>query len=90
MKEEKREIYNLKTVLCQFKFKKSTENLQELFSSFKGKENVSVKCERWKQTLDAHIKKSFRKIKVKKNKLKPSAADVLIDKRNSLKYRQFT
>ena len=32
--------------------------------------------------LNIHIKKSFRKIKVRNNKLKPSAADALIDRRN--------
>ena len=31
-KKEKREIYNLKNVLCQFQFKKSTEKTQELLS----------------------------------------------------------
>ena len=68
-REEKREIYNLKNVLCQFKFKKLTENSQEFLSCFKSRESVLVKCERWKKTLDSHIKNALRKIKVKKNKL---------------------
>ena len=33
--------------------------------------------------LDLHIKKSFKKVKVKRNKHRPCAADALIDKRNS-------
>ena len=44
-----------------------------------------MKCERWKKTLDSHIRKAFKKVKVKTNKFRPSAADALIDKRNSLK-----
>ena len=81
----KREIYNLKNVNSQIKFKQSTDDVQDFSLCLNGNANVSVKCDRWKQTLDSHIKKAFRKIKVKKNRLKPSAADVLIDKRNYMK-----
>ena len=44
-----------------------------------------VKCEKWKKCLDIHIKKAFQKVKVKSHKVKTSAANALIDKRNSLK-----
>ena len=85
-REEKREIFNLKNELCQFTFKRSTENAQELLSCLNSRENISVKCEKWKTYFRCtHKKKAFRKIKVKKNRVKPSAADALIDKRNSLK-----
>ena len=58
-REERREIFNLKNELCQFTFKRSTENAQELLSCLNSRENISVKCEKWERTLDAHIKKSF-------------------------------
>ena len=45
---------------------------------------MPVKIERWKSSLDSCIKKSFRKIKIKKNNSKRSAAYALIDKRNLL------
>ena len=83
--EQRREIYNLKNVLRQMKFKKLTESSQYFSSCFTGSDTLSVKCRKWKKYLDTHIKKSFRKIKVSGKKVKPSAADVLIDKRNKIK-----
>ena len=37
-------------------------------SCFQGSDPVLVKCDKWKNYLDSYIKKSFRKIKVKKHK----------------------
>ena len=84
-REEKREIYNLKNVKCQKAFKIGTEKAQEFSSCLKGRTSISAKCDQWRHTLDSHIRKTFRKIKIKKNRLKQSAADALIDKRNSMK-----
>ena len=83
-KEVNREIFNLKNLECQMSFKRSTDKTNDFSSCFKGNETLLVKCEKWKKSLDFHIKKSFRKIKVKKNKPNHSAADSLIDKRNTM------
>ena len=83
-KEVNREIFNLKNLECQMSFKRSTDKTYDFSSCFKGNETLLVKCEKWKKSLDFHIKKSFRKIKVKKNKPNHSAADSLIDKRNTM------
>ena len=80
-----REIFNLKNLTCQISFKKSTDKTYDFSSCFQGNESLSVKCGKWRKCLDLHIKKSFRTIKVKKNKPKQSAADSLIDKRNKMK-----
>ena len=42
------------------------------------------KSEKWKEALNAHISKSFKKIRVRKNQILTSASDSLIDKRNKL------
>ena len=85
MKEHKREIYNLKNLEGQIKFRRLTEDTQEFSSCLQGSDKLSVRIERWKQSLDSYIKKSFRKIKVRKNQRKQSAAYALIDKRNKIK-----
>ena len=85
MKEHKREIYNLKNLESQIKFRKMTDNTQLFSKCLQGKEKLSVKIERWKHSLDSYIKKSFRKIKVRKSQMKQSAAYALIDKRNIMK-----
>ena len=80
-----RKIFNLKNLGCQISFKKSTDETYDFSSCFQGKEPLLVKCEKWKKSLDFHMKKSFKKIKIKKNKPKPLAADSVIDKRNKMK-----
>ena len=85
MKEHTREIYNLKNVEGQIKFKRLTEDTQDFLSCLQGRARLSVRIERWKRSLDSHIKQSFRKIKVRKNQRKQSAASALIDKRNRIK-----
>ena len=67
------------------KFKKLTEDTQDFTSCLNSRARLPVKIERWKNSLDSYIKKSFRKIKVRKNRLKKSAAFALIDKRNQLR-----
>ena len=61
-KVEKREIYNLKDTLCQFKFKTSTDKSTDFATCFNGSDNLASKCEKWKHMVNIHIKKSFRKI----------------------------
>ena len=85
MKEHTREIYNLKNIEGQIKFKRLTEDTQDFLSCLQGRARLSVRIERWKQSLDSHIKQSFRKIKVRKNPRKQSAAYALIDKQNRIK-----
>ena len=80
-----KEMYNLKNLECQVKFKKLTEDTQDFSKVLNTSESVVLKCEKWKKTLDLHIKRAFKKVKVKYNKGRPSAANALIDKRNSLK-----
>ena len=84
MKEYKREIYNLKNLDGQIRFKKLTDDTDIFSSCLTIRARLPVKIERWKSSLDSCIKKSFRKIKIKKNNSKPSAAYALINKRNLL------
>ena len=58
-KVENREIYNLKNLQCQSKFKISTEDAQDFSSCFNSKAKLSEKCDRWKYTLNAHIRKNI-------------------------------
>ena len=45
---------------------------------------LSDKAKVWKNTLSAHLSRSFRKVRVRKMQGKTSASDSLIDKRNKL------
>ena len=49
IKEQRRDVFNHKNVLCQMKFKKLTENAQEFSPIFQGTEPLSVKCDKWKK-----------------------------------------
>ena len=66
-REDKREIFNLKNELCQFTFKRSTENAKELLSCLNSRENISVKCEKWKTYFRCtHKKKLLEKLRLRK------------------------
>ena len=58
IKEQRREKYNPKNVLCQMKLKKLTDSSKDLSSCFTGSETLSVKCSKWEKYLDTHIKKN--------------------------------
>ena len=61
-KEPKREIFNLKNVQCQEKFKIETEETYVLSSCFQGLEPCLYREKNGKNSLNTHIKRSFRKI----------------------------
>ena len=75
----------MKNLQGQIKFKQITNEAPEFFTSLNTSDSIVVKCDKWKKCLDLHIKKSFQKIKIKKNIQMPSASHALIDKRNKLK-----
>ena len=85
IKKVKREIYNLKNFDCQKAFKKQTEDTHEFSACLNSSDSVMLKSDKWIKCLDAHIKKSFKKVKVDNKKARPSASDALIDKQNALK-----
>ena len=85
VKQPKREIYNLKNLQGQIKFKQITEKAPDFLTCLNSSDSIVTKSEIWKNCLDLHIKKAFRKVKIQINKAKPSASHALIDKRNKLK-----
>ena len=84
-KMPKKTVYNLKNSQCQKQFKISTSDTKEFTSSLHSDKDLQFKCEKWQTTLDAHIKHSFRKMRIRKSKVNDSRLDALITKRNKLK-----
>ena len=64
VKQIKRELYNLKNVEGQIKFKQITDEAPDFFTCLNTSDSVVTKSEKWKKCLDLHIRKAFRKIKI--------------------------
>ena len=82
---QKRVVYNLKNSGCQKVFQKNTSSTKDFTESVKTHQNVQSMCEKWKRTLDSHVNKAFRKMRVRKSNVQTSELDKLINKRNKLK-----
>ena len=83
-KKTKIEIPNFDDKESQFKFRQATTNTNEFTDCFKSEGNLMKQCDVWLSKLKAHIKTSFKKIRIRPVKIRPSAADPLIKQRNSL------
>ena len=81
-------IYNFKNKEGQQIFKHNTSDTNEFSNCFSSVEPLLVQCDRWKNILEAHCKKAFPQIRIRKGKLLCSKADILIKKRNALKKKQ--
>ena len=81
-------IYNFKNLNGQQVFKQNTSDTHEFSTCFNSVEPLLVQCEKWKHILEAHCKKAFPQIRLKKAKIKSSKADNFIKERNRLKKKQ--
>ena len=83
-KPEKVEILKFRDNNSQIKFHENTSKTRDFSNSLKGENSFSTKIENWKHMLDKHCRTAFPTIRIRKNKLRKSQSDVLIDKRNAL------
>ena len=83
---ERIEIFDFKSKDGQNLFKDSTSQTKEFSECFNGENSLLFQIEKWRKILRTHCKKSFKKIRIRKNKKKPvkKAIAVLIDKRNKI------
>ena len=78
-------VYNLKNINAQKQFKSITSSTKDFSTSITNNNSVQVKYDMWKVVLDSHVKHAFKKLRVRKPKIKSSEVDNLIRKRNKLK-----
>ena len=85
-KPERKEVFNLKDIEGQKNFKYSTTETDEFSNTFNNNLDVLTQVENWRKILFKHIRKSFKKIRIKKTNLKPfnKSSSKLIDRRNYL------
>ena len=62
------EVYNLKNVECQKKFKSYTSNTKMLSSIFDSEDNINILTQRFIKKLDGCIKTNFKKVRINKHK----------------------
>ena len=84
-KPQRVQLLDFKNVDGQILFKRKTSETSELTDCFKSMLPLSEKCEKWFQILQAHCNKAFPIIRIRKNVMKSTAADHLINQRNKLK-----
>ena len=82
--KKKVEILNFNDKNGHNLFKKLTSETNEFTKCFDGKEPLLKQCNKWIQTVMSYCKRSFKTIRIRSNKIKPSKADKLINKRNKL------
>ena len=66
------------------RFKKSTSETQVFTETFENMQQVSQQSEQWLAHVKTYIKKSFKKIRIKPRKMKPSSADWFISKKHKM------
>ena len=84
-KKHKSEVYNLKNLECQKKFKKYTSNTKMLSSIFDSKDDINILVRRFMKKVDGCIKINFNKVRT--NKAKASSVEKLYDKMSILKQK---
>jgi hypothetical protein len=84
-KPTKNEILNFKNEKELGKFNDLTNKTTEFTECLKGNRSTEVKTHKWRNLLNVFCKKAFRKIRIKRQHIKPSNADDLINQRNKLK-----
>ena len=83
-KKEKIEIYNFEDTESQLKFKDNTSKTNVFTECFETMQPVLLQCDKWLSHVNAHVERSFTKIRIRSRKIRPSAADRLIGQRNKL------
>ena len=80
--DNKIEMYNLKNLECQQKFKECTSNTKMLSSIFESKDDIDILTKRFQKKLDGCLAKSFKKIRMTQ---KDDTEDDLHDQMRKLK-----
>ena len=86
-KPERIEILNFKDKIAQSLFKKITFETTEFSNCFNNNLPVLKQVDKWRQTLDSHCKRAFKKIRINnKKRVKPPMPNItkLINERNKL------
>ena len=83
-KPEKIEIINFKDTEAQKQFKTKTNLTKDFTECTESGENITDKSEIWKHLLNKHCSQSFKKIRIRKQILKPSKENQLISERQKL------
>ena len=85
-KPERVEIFNFKDEQSLKNFRKSTTETEEFTECFKDDAPLPLQVEMWRTVLNSHCNQSFKKIRIRKKKLKPikSKISAFINERNIL------
>ena len=84
IKKTKIEIPNFDDTESQIRFRQATSDTNIFTDCFKGESNLLTQCEIWLSKLKTQVKRSFKKIRIRPVKIRPSGADGLIKQRNML------
>ena len=84
VKKLKIEIPNFNDKESQLKFKENTSNTTVFTKCFETMQPVLVQSEEWLKHVNTYCKQSFKNIRIRARKIKPSAADRLIGQRNRM------
>ena len=85
-KPERIELFNFKDENSQLIFKKSTSETYEFTNCFLDEAPLKIQVENWRKVLNSHCKNAFKKIRIRKKKVKPISPSIatLINQRNTL------
>ena len=85
-KPEREEFFNFKDEKSQNVFHRVTSETEEFTKCFQDKNPMNVKIEEWRKVLNLNCKKAFKKIRIRRKKVKPLNSEIanLIDERNLL------
>ena len=85
-KPERIEIFNFKDIESQNIFRKLTSDTKEFTNCFLDSSPLKLQVEKWREVLNSYCKKAFKKIRIKKKRIKPIKHEIasLIDERNWL------
>ena len=86
--KQKIEIPNFQDIESHQKFKEAISETTLFTECFSDQQYVLKQCENWMSLVTSHVKHSFKSIRNRPRKIKPSAADRLIGQRNRLKNRE--
>ena len=84
VKKQKIEIPNFNDLESQLRFKENTSKTEIFTKCFESMQPVQLQSEEWLKNVKAYCKSSFKNIRIRPRKIKPSAADRLIGQRNNL------
>ena len=85
-KPERIELFNFKDEKSQNMFRKITSETNDFTDCFLGDAPLEIQIENWRSALNTHCKEAFKKIRIRKKKMKPINPIIaqLINERNLL------